>query len=115
MTTLGPWGSTDILLAFEADDVGSNPTGPATVFGKDNRDETTMGHGERMPKSQRATKGRSRIDSKTKGSKRVTAIGLVSVGIVVIMVLSVFVGLTTRGRSSISITMGKTINNSPLL
>ncbi len=31
MTTKGPWGSTDILLAFEADDVGSNPTGPAEL------------------------------------------------------------------------------------
>jgi hypothetical protein len=34
---------------------------------------------------------------------------------VLIMVLSAFVVLTTRGRSSISIIMSKTIDNSPLL
>jgi hypothetical protein len=68
-----------------------------------------------MPKGQRVAEGRPRTDSKTKNSKKITAVGLVAVGIVVIMVLSVFVGLTTRGRSSISITMSKTINNSPLL
>ena len=35
MTILGPWGSSDILLAFGADDVGSNPTGPASPFRRD--------------------------------------------------------------------------------
>ena len=32
MTASGPWGSSDILLAFGADDVGSNPTGPAKLL-----------------------------------------------------------------------------------
>ena len=68
-----------------------------------------------MPGSPLAAKGRRPTYSKTKDSKKITAVGLVAVGIVVMMVLSVFVGLTTRGRSSIGITMSKTINNSPLL
>lgn len=42
VSTRGSWGSLDILLAFEADDVGSNPTEPAPP--SCDREDGPVGH-----------------------------------------------------------------------